>query len=278
VKTSNCYHCGSDQRTFYATENGFSLMKCSICGLLYVAERPDDVEISQAHQQGLHRGQEVLTVTGQFMEQKIQDYLGILADLFEGEASRAQTWLDVGCGHGEFVAAVQAYSQQKILVIGSEPNQYKQQSARDRGLNVTYFDLGTHPETYDVISLLNVYSHLPNPPEFFTMLKRCLNPGGELIIETGDTADFSAKEHHRPFSLPDHLSFASEKIVVSLLEQLNFEILTIRKYPYVQNSPKAIVKELIKFFLPHYQSRLLYHLNCQRYSQTDMYIRARLKG
>ena len=131
---------------------------------------------------------------------------------------------------------------------------------------------------YDAISLLNVYSHLPNPPAFLELLKGCLNPGGELIIETGDTANLSSKEHYRPFYLPDHLSFASEQIVLDIMKRLGFEILAVKKYPYVRLSPKGIAREIVKAILPRYDSRIRYFANWKRYSQTDMFIRAKLKN
>jgi 2-polyprenyl-3-methyl-5-hydroxy-6-metoxy-1,4-benzoquinol methylase len=200
----NCYNCGSGERAFYAEENGFSLVKCGECGLLYMEERPDDEEINQAHRQGKHGGLKELDVTGSFNEGEISRCLHVLEDLFKGGLGSKKTWLDIGCGHGEFLTALQKYSGGKITARGTDPNRFKQESARARGLDVGCFDIESHEEKYDVISLLNVYSHLPDPPVFFELVKRLLNPGGEIVIETGDTANFPAKEHPRPFYLPDH--------------------------------------------------------------------------
>ena len=161
------------------------------------------------------------------------------------------------------------------------PNIHKQESARKKGLNVSYFDLESHEEKYDFISLLNVYSHLPDPPAFLAVLKRHLNPEGEILIETGDTANFSANDHYRPFYLPDHISFASEDIVVGMLKRLGFDVLSVNNYPY-PHMPNldliSIAKEVVKVFLPSYKSRIQYYPKRKLYSQTDMYIRARLKS
>lgn len=166
MKIPNCYNCGTEDRTFYAKENGFSLVKCCGCGLLYLEEHPDDNDISQAHKQGKHTGLKDLDVTGTFKEEKIPIYLAVLNDIFKGDIGNKRTWLDVGCGHGEFIVAIQKYSNGKVAVRGTEPNIHKQKSAQKSGLNVTFFDIESHDEKYDVISLLNVYSHLPNPPAF----------------------------------------------------------------------------------------------------------------
>lgn len=277
MKVKNCYNCGEKQYAFYAEENGFFIIKCSNCGLLYLKDRPDDSTISQAHKQGIHTGLKRIDVTGSFDSAKVSRYKSILNDLFGASISGRKTWLDIGCGHGELLVAVQQYSQGSISVRGSEPNTFKQKQAIRRGLNVEYFDIETHGETYDVISMLNVWSHLPNPPQFIEALKRLLTPQGELIIQTGDTARFSPEDHYRPFYLPDHLSFASEEIVSDILERAGFQILNVCKYPFLPIRLSTVVKEIFKIFLPDYSSRLHLFFNYKKYSKTDMFIRARLK-
>lgn len=125
------------------------------------------------------------------------------------------------------------------------------------------------------MSLLNVYSHLADPPTFLESMKKLLNPRGELILETGDTADLSARDHHRPFYLPDHLSFASESIVVGILKRTNFEIVSINRYPRTRFDLKMLAKEVVNEVLPRYESKLRHYL---MYSRRDMFIRARLSS
>ncbi|MFA4981707.1 MAG: class I SAM-dependent methyltransferase [Candidatus Omnitrophota bacterium] len=252
-------------------------MKCAGCGLLFVKNRPDDDQISQAHKQGKHGGVNTFDMTGNFDNSKISKYLNILDDMFKGNLGNKTTWLDIGCGHGEFIMAVQKYSYGKITATGTEPNIKKQGSARRRGLNVGYFDIDSHSEKYDVVSMLNVYSHLPNPPSFIRSARKLLKKGGELILETGDTANFSAADHYKPFFLPDHLSFASEKIVVNILERMDFEILSVQKYPLIGCGLGTIAKELIKALLPKHKSRIWSCFRQKMYSKADMFIRSGLK-
>ena len=273
----NCYNCNADQNEFFMKENGFTMVKCSKCGLLYVKDPPDDEMRKIAVSEGKHKGEKEIDASERFVANKIPQYKIVLNDLFEGGFSNIKNWLDVGCGHGEFIIAVNSFSKEKIAVSGSEPNIYKQNSARSKGLNVTYFDIETHQKKYDVISLLDVYSHLPNPVLFIQMLKNLLNPGGELILETGNSANFSAKEITKPLCLPDHLSFASEKIVIDILERNGFEIIKIKKYPYLVFDLKSICKEVVKLVVPNYHSYIRHYFNWKKHSETNMYIRAKLK-
>jgi len=277
MKTANCYNCESSYNSFYAEENGFTLVKCQKCGLLFIEKMPSKDKISLAQQQGQHKGDKEINTTGIYYNDKIHQYFIVLNDLFKEDLNNKKTWLDIGCGHGEFMEALIEFSNGNLIIKGSEPNIYKQESALSRNLDVSFIDIETHKEKYDVISILNVFSHLPNPPLFIESLKKLLTPFGELIIETGNSSHLKASDHYRPFYLPDHLSFASEKIVVNILKRHGFEIIRIKKYPFhlVRFNFKKLVKEFIKLFLPSYKSELPLYL---KWRQSDMYLRARLRS
>ena len=280
MQSVNCYNCGSNASSYYATENGYNLVKCDICDLLYVNPRPENSEITKASVAGKHKGDDTLDVTGSFSKEKLTTYLCILDDFFSNKLSdkNITTWLDIGCGHGEFISALKRYSNGSIIAKGFEPNIHKQKSAQQKDLDVSDFDLDNHTKKYDVISSLNVYSHLPCPPQVIENWKKLLNKGGEIFIETGDTANMSSKDHHRPFYLPDHLSFASEKIVVDILKKSGFEVQAIKKYPHIKFNVLTIVREVVKIFIPKKRSRIMSLVNYNKMKiNTDMYIWAKLK-
>ena len=277
-----CYNCGSGKHTFYASENGFFLVKCSGCGLLYVTPRPDENDISEANKCGMHRGEDVLQSTGKVEKYKLRFYCRMLRDLYGEEIqATSRTWLDVGCGYGELMLTLRRFSRGKVLVKGLEPNVKKQEYGAQHGLDITFFDFNTHHERYDCISMLNVYSHLPNPVEFVSGLKHCLKPQGELLLQTGDTAGLPPKEHYRPFILPDHLSFCSEAIVTGILKRCGFQIVCVRKYapfPFSWRFMK-VLKEAAKLVIPGRKSDLWKLRSQHRLSGkycTNMYIRAKL--
>jgi SAM-dependent methyltransferase len=280
----SCYNCGSDEHVLYATENGFTLVKCSHCGLLYVTPRPDDREIEEATRLGVHPGDHLLDMTGGFMRYKYTRYLEVLKDIYGSElTNRKCTWLDVGCGHGEFIMALQKFSNGHVITEGLEPMEAKRKAASNRGLNVSYFDLQAPKQQYDFVSFLNVYSHLPNPPEFFLMLRKCLRTRGELLVETGDSASLSAEDHFKPFYLPSHLSFASEGIVAGILDKCGFEFISVKKYPafFPRFILMTALKELVKAALPNKKSQIGKIYSMYRISKkapTDMYIRAAMRS
>lgn len=273
----NCYNCGCADATPFAVENGYSLTKCTECGLLYVNPRPSIEEIEQAHRLGQHRGMKPIETTGYYDFSKVSSYVRTLRDIFrDGSDLHGKKWLDVGCGYGEFMFALKRFSKNGVDVIGVEPNVHKTAAANKKGLKVSYFDLDDHSEKYDYLSILNVYSHLPDPPKALAAWTRLLKPGGELLLETGDTADMSSETHPTPYYLPDHLSFASESIVTHVLEKAGFEIMEVQKYPEVREAPMAVVREALKLVVPGKHSRIVRVLKGEL-RPIDMYVHARLE-
>lgn len=273
-----CYNCGSDSPEFYLAENGYNIDKCRSCGLLYMSERPNDAVIENATAIGQHHGESDLDANAYYNKAVIPHYRSVLEDIYGNDIGRFQSWLDIGCGHGEFIEAVRDHTDGRISVRGSEPNENKQASAAKRGLDIRFIDLDTHDAQYDIASLLNVYSHLPDPKEFIRNLKKVIRPGGEFLLQTGDVADFSPERILKPLCLPDHMSFASETILRNMLTDLGFEILSVHKYPNLEISIRGIGKEVVKLFLPKYNSYLKYYLDWKAHSTSRMYIRAVLRA
>ena len=250
----DCYNCGSKEYKYYDSENGYNLVKCSACGLLYVNPRPSAEDISSAMKTGVHTGDSTLRFTGIYHKSKINDYLKILADFFPEEKSELsfKKWLDIGCGFGEFLQALNVYSKGNIIAKGSEPNAIKIKSALARNLDVSFIDMDTHKEKYDFISLLNVYSHIPDPVKFISSLKKNLTPNGEIFLQTGHACHLPVKLLPKPHNLPDHLSFANRDIVENIFKKLGFEIVHVKIYSNetsIYSRTTRFVKEIAKILL-----------------------------
>ncbi len=277
----SCYNCKSEESNLYDIENGYRYVRCKGCGLIYLDQLPDQDEIAAAHELGVHAGETEIDVTGNYKKSKIRKYVRILSDLFDAGELRNKNlrWMDVGCGFGELLEALNVLSDSAIFTFGTEFNKKKIQSCKSRKLNVEFIDLDQHTEKYDVISLLNVFSHLPNPPEFLEELKKNLNPGGELLIETGHTSHLEPKYHPKPYYAPDHLSFANQKVLEGILVKLGFKIIQTRIYRG-ENFPKfydfkGLTIQFARILLNRGGSWKNFFT---KHPDIDMYIRARLSN
>lgn len=241
---AGCPICGESASKPYAQENGFHLVRCNACEVLYVNPRPDPEATSAAHQYGLHQGDATLAVTGRYRPGRTRTYLAVLRDIY-GPAipARIRSWLDIGCGHGEFLGALGVFGGGAISLKGLEPNVIKAAGCVSRHLDVRACALTDVPGAFSAISLLNVFSHLQDPMSFLAECVSRLEPGGELLLETGDTAHLPPEVHPRPLYLPDHLLFANEPIVRRLLTELGLEVRSVHAYPAAAAIPWSVLKE-----------------------------------
>jgi len=275
----SCYNCNSDDYAYFDSENGYNLVKCKKCGLLYVNPRPTLESISQALPTGVHNGEKPINFTGRYDEKKINKYLRVLKEFYPDWTSElsGKKWLDIGCGYGELLETLKIYSNDTVKAKGSEPNVAKAQFDRTKNLDVSFLNMETLTDKFDVISLLNVYSHIPDPVKYLDGLKKNLNPNGEIFLQTGHSAHIPAKHYFKPYQMPDHLSFANREIVENIFRKLGFEIVHTNIYrneffPFKFNFYR-FCKEVVKVIL---RRRKNFRGLIPKYPRQDMFIRSRL--
>lgn len=247
-----CPLCGEQAHEPWGLENGFSCVRCARCSLLYVTPRPATAYIDRAVQLGVHASEQVdMNVVGRRAGWKVARFRRSLQGVMPG-LSRAQSpvrWLDVGAGFGEFVEAVRSLAPAGSACEGIEPMVPKAQDAQRRGLPVRAAMMEDVTERYDVISLIDVFSHIPDFHAFLRDIKRLLGPNGELLLKTGNAADLPDRSHFPgPLTLPDHLLFGGERQIRRFLEQAGFQVITVRaeRMDGVLYSLRNLVKWLLR--------------------------------
>jgi 2-polyprenyl-3-methyl-5-hydroxy-6-metoxy-1,4-benzoquinol methylase len=233
LESTNCYHCGQSETAPWGSEGGYRMGKCAGCGLVYLNPRPALGDIDEAARTGLHKAEEGgLNVVGSYSVAKMRAYCQKLATLFPVDEAGGTPvrWLDVGAGQGELVQAVRELGYEHVDAEGVEPCGPKVEQARRRGLPVSSRKLAELEGPYTHVSLIDVYSHLPDPVAFLRELRRLLHPDGQLLLVTGNGADIPREEFPGALYLPDHLSFAGEAIVTEVLDRAGFRVTRIEAY------------------------------------------------
>ena len=145
--------------------------------------------------------------------------------------------LDVGCGTGEFLVYLK---ENGFEGVGIEPSSDVVAIAKSQGLAVYSSTLEEFAENYkssanlsfDVVTLLNVLEHVPNPMHIIEITKVILNPGGILFVRVPN--DFSEIQlaaqkqlNKEPWwvAIPDHLNYFDFESLHALLERLSFEVI-----------------------------------------------------
>jgi SAM-dependent methyltransferase len=250
-ETIACPYCGATESFVWAVEIGFTAARCPGCALIYVNPRPPLASIDHAVRTGSH-GEEAshLNVVSRRIDAKVARYRRLFARLFDDvwTAGRPIGWLDVGAGYGEIVEAVGALAPPGSRVEGLEPMAPKAAQARARGLTITEDYLRPGRPKVGFVSIVDVFSHIPDFDAFLADVASVLEPGGEIFVETGNLADLKRREEFPgELGLPDHLVFAGEKHLLGYLDRAGFEVVRLERQRIdgLTNLAKNLVKRLL---------------------------------
>lgn len=228
----SCPLCGGTRDQPWAEERDFRVVRCTACHLLFVNPRPAAGAIEQAVRTGIHGGMAAgLEVTARRVPAKVSYYVAQLRVLFADRWVSAEpvSWLDVGAGYGELLEAVRQLAPAGSRLQGLEPMQPKAAAAAARGLDVTADYLRPSHAKVQIVSFVDVFSHVPDFRAFLADARAVLLPGGEIFMETGNLADLEMRgEFPDELGLPDHLVFAGEAQLRRYLSDAGFHVTHVR--------------------------------------------------
>jgi len=169
----DCSICKSKNKKLIAEENGYKVVRCVDCGLVYVSPQPSDVDLHEFYDQ--YFPEESGDIWGDMMRRNFdRDAAHILEQL----PSRGKI-LDIGCGHGLFLRrfAEQGWDARGIdfsAEAAATANQSDNISVQQGEFAPGLFDAGS----FDVVTAWYVLEHARNPVEFVEEVFRILKPGG----------------------------------------------------------------------------------------------------
>ena len=135
--------------------------------------------------------------------------------------------LEIGCAYGFFLQEAARYFE----VAGVELAEHAVAHCRRTGLNVRHgtADAALLQQTgrADAIVLLDVVEHLPQPRETLALCEHYLNPGGVILITTGDFGSLLARlagVKWRLMTPPQHLWFFTTESMRRLASDLGLVV------------------------------------------------------
>lgn len=134
--------------------------------------------------------------------------------------------LDIGCATGIFLHGMQLRNWE---CYGIEPSAHAADYARKRfnlRVNTGYLRSGQYPDNFfDIITLWDVFEHLPSPIETLSIINRTLKPGGLLLISTPNIDSWTAQifgKYWAGWETPRHYHVYSPQSLDSLLTKTGF--------------------------------------------------------
>jgi len=228
----SCPVCDSRSLAKFATFRHFSYSRCRTCGLTFANPVPSDKVLDAFYNSPFYRNYRRLEANRIAQDQyfSISMYRDIrqLASWLDGNQSL--NLLDFGCGPGAFLALLRdEFGFENVE--GLELSQISVDFARRQyGLTVASSAAELQQQSYDVVLLIEVIEHLPNPAEIFSQLSQLVKPGGLLMITTPSVDSLLGR--HFPslcmhYTAPSHISLFTKHALSHLLSRFGFEIARI---------------------------------------------------
>ncbi len=151
--------------------------------------------------------------------------------------------LDVGCGHGWLLSAL----DKKWKKFGVEISKFASKNA-SRYCNIYNGDLSKYKEkNFDIITALHVIEHHRKPEKFISLIYKKLKKNGILILETPDFDSAAARRYGNNFRLlkdRTHVSLFSTESLIRFVKKNKFKLFDIN-FPFFE-TPYFTKKNLLK--------------------------------
>lgn len=233
LETIVCNFCSEPQFRPRFKVNGFQIVECVRCGLVYTNPRLRIEALIEVYDQSYFQSDNSL----------VHGYVDYAAEAPLILRTFRQRWrhllrfhgrekgrlLDVGCAFGYLLKIAQSDGWE---VAGLDASLHAVNHAQTKlQLPVQHSDLSEIPfpdHSFDIITMWDVIEHLPDPLNVLRSCWATLKPGGLFSIITPDCSSFSARwfgsrwvEYQKPH---EHLYFFSRKRLPQVLESMGFRM------------------------------------------------------
>ena len=225
-----CALCGGGRFKPSLSCEGFSYVKCAVCGLVQMNPQPAPADVQRRYGQSF--GNEYLAYEleneAAFLNlQKLAladaGFERIERELMERNDA-APGVLDVGCAAGALLAFLRGRGWRATGVEISPSADY---ARRERGLDVrrqTLEGCQFPAETFDLALASHLIEHLNDPGAFFREMWRVMRPGAYLLLTTPNISGFQARLMGSRWrsAIFDHLYLFSKRTVMAMLKTHGF--------------------------------------------------------
>lgn len=218
-----CLVCGGEQHRFIGSKNHFDLWRCLYCQAIFTADdaqQKDLQELYDHYYDGAYF--EIPAVAKQSLERQVLSFAPF---------RNTGKILDIGFGEG---GLLQIAEQQGWQCYGTEISPRSLEYGAQQGwVVIDKAENGARfiPQSFDVVTMIELLEHVPNPQEILQAAAHWLRPGGLLYLTTPNARSLNQRLlglDWSVFSPPEHLVIWSPKGIQHALHSAGFQSLRIR--------------------------------------------------
>ncbi|MCX6246351.1 MAG: class I SAM-dependent methyltransferase [Bacteroidetes bacterium] len=229
-KLTSCPLCGEinfipflQSNDFFLTQEEYTIVSCSSCGMKFVNPRPEPGEIGKYYESPEYVSHD----TGKknslnFLYKRLRKISIERKYNLVKKHARGKKLLDVGCGTGEFLFFCE---KKGFKVTGIEPGEKPRSFAQlEYKLNVEaegYLDQMV-PQQFDVITMWHVLEHIHPLHERIDIILDIMKHDGTLIIAVPNCDSWDARYYGKfwaAYDLPRHLYHFSQETMKTLAQK-----------------------------------------------------------
>lgn len=228
-----CPLCAGTVYNVLFTKLGLDFVRCGKCSFVYVNPRlKEDVVIKGYTGDAEAESNRIWKKVLESPEQ--QAFNTVAFDRLLDQLGGAGRVLDVGCSVGHFLLRAQARGYE---VEGLEIEPEALAAARAAGLTVHEATLEEkqYPDaSFDVVALLGLIEHVPNPRGLLREVHRILRPGGAVVFNGVPNVEslmvMVLREEARTFNGRNHLGYYSPRTLQYVLDAEHFALSWLETY------------------------------------------------
>lgn len=228
-----CPLCGSTWTAHAFSDGGCDLRVCDVCELFFVHPYPPVIEQQRRVSSGKTPGIELLDCTLRYVGEQL--YYERHFDLIAQETADASSILDVGCGTGHLLERLA--SRPHCYRLGIELNPFAAQVARTTAnceILELPFEAFRSERKFDVITMINVFSHISSFDGLFRSLRAALAPNGRVVMRTTEMSGRVSRWNQVHWGIPDDLHFLGLNTLGYLCNAHGFRVARHIRVPYEQ--------------------------------------------
>ena len=244
IPEAPCPFCGNFASEMFCrtlSEDGthHNFAGCTKCGTTFLWPPPSEAQLQKAYASNYY-GEGETKFNGSI--ERLRDASAIFR--FKNMAKRLPrdaSILDVGCGDGRLLGCFSKAGFRQLHGI-EPPGRAAERAAKIPGINLHLGTLATvdlAPASFDLITLVHVYEHLPAPRETLDRLARSIRTGGRLFLSFPNISSWQARfagGHWFHLDPPRHLSLVPPKTVITHLEANGFKLVSQQHLCLEQNT------------------------------------------